>query len=295
MNFNKLQSVGIKIKTMFILFFITLNITTANAARILILGDSLSVPDGYGFGRELEKQLKAQGHAVCTTASCGASPSSFVSTIYKTQCGFYQSSLSGPPISISYSNFKIDKTPPHLTPKLDKIFDNDVKPELTVIQQGTNMYGFIFENSAKTAASLISNQVKKMLEKLQTYSPQSKCLWIGPPQIAKYDAKVVSESQKQMMADAIREGIQSSGVKCEFLDSREVTPMPVGDGTHFSSILQTSKWIAAAQKEALLLLVPLASEVETNRDQSINCKSKIEIFDKSKVKKIEKVLEKFNH
>lgn len=238
----------------FLILFSLLLAAKTFAAGVLIIGDSLSVPQDIGLGRELEKKLKLDGHKVATVASCGSSPEQFVDTDYKTQCGFYQSSLTKEPISISYFDFKLRKKEPKLTPKLDEIYDNVSKPDLVVIQQGTNLFGQVLANSPAKGAELVTKAVIKLLTKNNEYAPSSKCLWVGPPEIAKMNGQTISDSQKQLMVNAIKEGIRKSGTPCNFLDSRLFTKPPGGDGTHFSSSKQTKAWINETHKQSLSII-----------------------------------------
>jgi hypothetical protein len=236
---------------MIILLSLSMLLASQSYAKgVLIIGDSLSVPDGYGLGRELEKQLTKQGHQVAIVASCGSAPSSFIDRNYSTRCGYYQKTLSGKTESISYQDFRDNRSPPKLTPKLDKIYDSNTKPDLTVIQQGTNLYGLILKNSPADGKRLVTAEVTKLLKNVKS----GQCLWVGPPTITKLNGVTVQTKHTDLMAQAIQEGIKSSGKGCEYLDSRTVTKAPGGDGTHFSRPSQTKDWIAAAFQSADKLL-----------------------------------------
>ncbi len=224
----------------------------AQAKGVLIIGDSLSVPDGHGLGREVEKKLKSQGHNVTTVASCGAAPANYASIDYTTKCGFYQSSLKKKAISVSYWGSYIWAG--RLTPKLDQIYDGSDKPALIMIQQGTNLYRHVQNNTPEAARNIVAEEVAKLLKKKEEYSASSKCLWIGPPEIQKMNEKIIEESQKKLMIEAIQEGIRRSGSECSFFDPRTVTGPPGGDGTHFNSIGQTQAWIDESYRRSLELL-----------------------------------------
>jgi len=226
--------------------------TLSYSAEVLVIGDSLSVGQASddrantrsGLGRELGKLLERDGHQVNVVASCGSSPMSYMSKYksYKTRCGYYQK-FSG--------EQKIDKAS-FDTPKLKDIVKSTKAPDLVVIQQGTNLYWAIHQGNAKYVEDKVVEPLKEYQELTSGKSPESKCLWIGPPAILKISGKVVTKDQADLMAKSIQAGITKSGIKCEYVDSRLKTNVSglSNDGTHYRTG-QIDEWIDHSYKMAL--------------------------------------------
>lgn len=211
----------------------------ALAANVLILGDSLSVVPGIGLGREVDRVLRTEGHRVSTVASCGSAPSAYRGDgpQYRSRCGYFQKNPDGSTVDLDYFTLKKSNSAAPPAPKLDQLIQG-FTPDLAVIQQGTNLY------SLKSRGA-IAAQVSALLKELALRAPQARCLWVAPPEIARYNGVTITTEQKEMMAAAIREGIAASHVECDFLDSRQFTEPPGGDGTHHSKPSQTEAWRSA--------------------------------------------------
>jgi len=234
------------------LFFV-LGADNANAARILILGDSLSVPAGIGFGNRLDQDLRKKGHQLTTIASCGSAPTSYRedTSTYKTRCGYLKRSADGSETYLSYDQIK--KTRGVATPKLHDLV-RESSPDLTVIQQGTNLFRLILDHPTD-GKSRVASEVKSLLLNLHHRAPQTGCLWIGPPKLAKYygsSGKLVgvTSQHQQSMSEGIQQGIaeakSATGMTCRFHDSRTQTEAPGGDGIHHARGQQTDAWVRAA-------------------------------------------------
>lgn len=210
--------------------------TETLGANVLILGDSLSVVPGIGLGREVDRVLRAEGHRVSTVASCGSAPYAFRtdSPQYRTRCGFFRKGPDGSTLDLDYFTLRDGKASPPPAPKLSEL-TQDFAPDIAVIQQGTNLYSL-------KSREAIASQVSALLKELALRAPQARCLWVAPPEIARYNGVTITTEQKEMMAAAIREGIAASDVECDFLDSRQFTEPPGGDGTHHSKPSQTEAW-----------------------------------------------------
>jgi len=223
---------------------------TARAANVLILGDSLSANEPIGLASQVFEHLKSRHHVVAI-GSCGSSPRWYQSDIrpITTPCGFLRKeSDKAPKISAR-----------HVTPKLETLAQKDL--DLAVIQQGTNLYGYLVGASKKTpakAAQLIKSDVIKFLTELAHRSPKSQCLWVAPPKIAKYDGHLVSDEASQVMFESIQLALEQfkneKGYSCSIHDSRMDTTAPGGDGTHFSNSRQTMQWIKSVNEKVDRLL-----------------------------------------
>ena len=215
------------------LFTLALTPVLTFSAEVVIIGDSLSVGSSWddirktrsGLGRELGKLLEKEGHNVSVVASCGSSPLSYISKYktYNTPCGYYQKYA---------GQEKIDRSKSE-SPKLKDIFAGKKSTDLMVIQQGTNLYWAIQNGSPK----FVEDKVSELLKEYKASSPQSKCLWVGPPAILRINNKPVTKEHSDLMANAIKSGISKSGINCEYIDSRlnTTTAGLSSDGTHYKT------------------------------------------------------------
>jgi hypothetical protein len=249
-----------------LVFFLGVFPANANAARILILGDSLSVPSGIGLGNRLDHDLRKKGHQPTTIASCGSAPASYRedTSTYKTRCGYLKRSADGSETYLPYD--KIKKTSGVATPKLHDLV-RESNPDLAVIQQGTNLFRLILDHPTE-GRSRVAGEVESLLLNLHHRAPQTGCVWIGPPKLSKYygssGAMVAVTSQHlQSMIEGIQQGIAKAeavtGKKCAFHDSRSQTEAPMGDGIHHWRAQQTEAWVRAAAQvvdEALSSTAP---------------------------------------
>lgn len=223
----------------------------ALAAKVLIIGDSLSATPSWGLASKVFDKLSPT-NSVMAIGSCGSSPWWYQDgkRDVSTPCGFLKKQTGQAPEHTERS---------HLTPKLKTLVQPDL--DLAVIQQGTNLYGYLVGREKKSpdaAAKAIKSDVLSFLRELKKRAPQSSCLWVAPPQIAKYDGISVSEGAKEVMFNAIQSALvefkSTEKYACEIHDSRLDTGLPRGDGTHFSSPEQTQKWVqnVSAKCEGIL-------------------------------------------
>jgi hypothetical protein len=224
--------------------------TESPTPRILILGDSLSVTAGVGLGNRLDRLLREKDYEVTTVASCGSAPASYRdgASTYTTRCGYLARS-EGSEVYKPYEEIK--GTGGMATPKLGTLV-GDPPPDLTVIQQGTNLFRLILDhpNDGKTR---VANEVAALLENLHHLAPKSGCLWIGPPKLSKYYGSsggmvTVTEAHQQAMMEGIQQGIASQSMSCQLHDSRPQTEAPGGDGIHHSHGGQTDAWVDAVAR-----------------------------------------------
>ena len=225
-----------------------------NAANVLIIGDSLSAVEKYGLGSQLYEKFQ-KGNNVNMVASCGSSPWWYQSKkrVVKTTCGYLKKRTGSKTISATT----------HETPKLPELVKP--KPDLAVIQQGTNLYGFLVGKYAKSLSAgkkSIRSSVYSFISELKDNAPNSACLWVAPPEITKYGGAVVSKAAKNAMYEAIKEGIADAKARlkynCTIHDSRADTGPPGSrDGTHFNSTGQTKKWVDKVSSKAKVILANL--------------------------------------
>lgn len=222
------------------------------AKNVLIIGDSLSVPAKIGLGRVLGDKLEAQGHQIVSAAYCGASPFWYYGKAkVGTNCNYY------------FKNSKgiIDQGKSGKAPHLDEMISKESIPDTIVIQQGTNMYSAILEGRKNG----IKLQVKELLKGLEKQAPNAKCIWVGPPEIAKYGKAEITDKMQNEMYKLLKEALQEASLKCDFVNSRfPTTAKPDGDGTHFSKPAQTEAWINKVFDKSLQV-------IERSKDGIINC------------------------
>lgn len=178
--------------------------------RALFIGDSHS----YGkFGEKIDTYLRSVAGQVDTVASCGSSPSTWLAKgdNYKsTNCGYW--SKDSPGHDIRTKSHKIESFSEKMA---------SVKPDLTVVALGTN----ILASPGNIA------QEKKSIEAMlaEIKAAHSKCVWVGPPDVAKNPFKQnLAEGVKEM-----RELVEKNG--CMYIDSTKMTSYPSSnkDGIHY--------------------------------------------------------------
>ena len=248
-------------------------VSGAHAGSVVILGDSLSVGEGVGLGNRLDRELRAAGHQITTVASCGSSPSSYRddAAAYSTRCGYLKRGPSGAEEYLPWE--KIKGTGGKRTPKLSEIFGAST-PDLAVIQQGTNLYGFMLGNPSQ-GRELVAKQVSSLL--LSSSFRAKACLWVGPPKIARYDGKTVSDTQMQAMNQAIQLGLdraEKAGKKCRLMDSLPLTERPGGDGIHHMRGSQTDQWVAGAKQASLDILSGASTPAVASGQECQECAMK---------------------
>ncbi len=274
-----------------LLLILSLALLPARAwsARILILGDSLSVPSGIGFGNRLDHDLRKKGHQPTTLASCGSAPTSYRddTATYKTRCGYLKRSADGSETYLPYE--KIRKTKGVATPKLQDLV-HEARPELTIIQQGTNLFRLILDHPTD-GKSRVASEVKSLLLNLHHRAPQTGCLWISPPKLSQYYGSsggmiAVTSQHQQAMIDGIRQGIAQAaavtGKQCPIHDSRPQTEPPGGDGIHHGRAQQTEAWVreaALAVEHALVSQGKAPAAAPTRQESALGDQSATECPD----------------
>lgn len=224
-----------------ILLFLFHMITNAAAENsVLFIGDSHS----YGqFGIVIDETLRAYTDKVTSIASCGSSPSTWVSEksgFQATNCGYWKKKNSTQEV----------RTKTHELNSLDKELDL-IAPRLTVIALGTN----ILASPQDIDRELKS--VALIMQKLKEH--KSACIWIGPPNLNKDPFK----HNLDLGVKKISELLQQSD--CHFIDSRALTAALTNDsgGIHYGPQASREWGEKTAQqlhllitKKNLLLLTP---------------------------------------
>jgi len=214
--------------------------------KVLFIGDSHAA--GY-FGIEVDKYLRTLSSDVTTIASCGSSPSTWLTTNanYKsTNCGYWKKDSSG----------HETKTNSH---KVDS-FTNEMmtdKPDLTVVALGTN----ILSSPANITHELPS--IEKMLSQIE--QAHSQCVWIGPPDLRQNPFKANLSSGVEQIQKLVQK------YHCLFVDSTKLThyPATTKNGIHYDSkdAAEWGKKVSAEIAENLKNLKTLSASAKPNPSQ----------------------------
>lgn len=200
------------------LFFI---ISASASQGVLIIGDSHS----YGsYGEVLDSYYRKQGAEVSSYASCGSSPSNWVSdnqNFKATNCGYWSKDSVG----------RETRVKSHKIPSLTELTIK-FKPKITVISLGTNIL---------TSPENIKREIKfaeQMILKIKQTG--SDCIWVGPPDLNKNPFK----ANLTLGVAAIKSTVEKH--HCLFVDSRSYTKYSAGkgDGIHYNT-KDSKDWGAA--------------------------------------------------
>jgi hypothetical protein len=186
---------------------------------ILYVGDSIA--DGL-FGATVDRGLRTLSDNVTTLAWCGSTPATWLNNAprARTICGFWEHDPSG---SQSRS---LPKTPPDFVSELKQ-----VKPQVTVVQLGTNIAAIYPTLDGKAVAS-----VKAMMDAIKKHGSQ--CVWIGPPPVDPAKEDRISAEKLQQTSDMIKSVAASQG--CTYIDTLRSIPVvggPTLDGIHPTGFL----------------------------------------------------------
>ena len=198
-----------------------LNVSTKpEAKKILFIGDSHAV--GL-FGKELFDRLhnKFPESELYFYAVCGSSPRWWINS-HETKCGYWQLESNGHEI----------KTKQAFTPDLKALLHN-IKPNLVIVEQGTNLIKLKTED--------VKQEVIQLIDFIKATTP-AKIFWIGPP-----DARIYSKKALKATFLAMSKVCAGQKPKIILIDSRKVTHYPASakDGIHYNGIqgeLEHIKW-----------------------------------------------------
>jgi hypothetical protein len=190
--------------------FISL-INVAFGKSILVIGDShLAGP----FGLTLDGLLRQnKSDEVRTYGVCGARATSFAHVarmvgVRHTTCGYFERTL----------QTRILTSRPSSAPSLKTLLKHPT--DYLIVALGTN-----YVNEENFLSMILDTS--EIFDLLVKFSPQTKCLWIGPPNIRRYQLKIYQINR--ILKNFI-------GHECEYFDSYALTKYPEhgGDGIHFA-------------------------------------------------------------
>lgn len=181
----------------------------------------LYVGDSHSFGKlggVVEKKLSSLSERVIMESSCGASANTWLgkSGFEKTVCGFWKK-----------DGAEEIRSKEHKMPKFSTELET-YKPDVTIVQLGTNMA------AAKTPASA-SASILQMMNEIKNAG--STCIWIGPPDA---NSKIVTKAKvievNRLIADLALKN------DCHYIDSLKLTTFPKKnpEGIHYPPSLSAA-------------------------------------------------------
>jgi hypothetical protein len=185
--------------------------------KVLILGDSLAL---CGFGKRLDERFRSDPRveATYTYMACGTNPLSWLKqkpyTTIKSPCGFWSIEPKGDSNELkemqdTYGTKKNQAPKAHLVPKLEDLIAS-VKPDVLVIQTGSNLFG-LFPDTKTVRPAQHGPALKKYLGPFReiTTSPPStlrKVYYVNPPisgRVAKEVQDFVYEQTRSSLTPAL--------------------------------------------------------------------------------------------
>lgn len=209
-------------------FFVSTSVYALENPVILYVGDSHS----YGkLGTVIEKNLSKVSDKIVMHASCGATPSTWLGTLKyeKTVCGYWKK-----------DGVLEIRSKEHQTPKFkDEL--STVRPDLTIIQLGTNIAAAKNPTNAKASIDLMMKSVS---------AENSLCIWIGPPDA---QSKIVTK-EKVVETNNLLIALSKSN-NCHYVDSLKLTKFPANnkEGIHYPASL-SSEWGEKVSAEILKII-----------------------------------------
>lgn len=200
-----------------------------NAARILMVGDSLTVG---GFGDAMQTYLLGRfgSDNVAVYASCGSSPEHWMRSGPKfiTKCGYREQT----PSSSKLYDYERGKRPQQvLTPKLEDLVAT-FHPTIVIVQLGTNWMDGMHSNPASDR-SAYGKVIDRFVTAIHS-DPNTvrEIIWITPPDSSRYSKAVEARVKDQITGAAARDSFET-------IDSSSMTHYvrgkSGGDGVHYNS------------------------------------------------------------
>jgi hypothetical protein len=221
----------------------------AGAHSALVIGDSLGL---CGFGKRLDQRLRESPHfnKVHTYMACGTVPLSWIQQDgyrnARTLCGFWSIEGEGSAVKNlqdTYGMSKGHRPAAHTIPKMEELLPR-LKPEVLVVQLGTNLHGIFPDNTTVVPdrhGPTLRRYLTPFLERLAAPGGTlRKVYWVCPPK----SGRMSSEVQDFVLATVKR----VAGSMAVVIDSRELISYPYAgmsaDKEHFFGADMT-KWADA--------------------------------------------------
>ncbi|MEX2579711.1 MAG: hypothetical protein WD342_11690 [Verrucomicrobiales bacterium] len=196
------------------------NLGAADRARVLYLGDSLSMG---AFGRTFDQSLRSSGFAVHTVVAGGASPYYWLKNYQSLPCtiGFWEKT--------PHSERRVGYVP--AVPKLEDLVESH-EPDVVVVQTGINLYATLRSKRRPKTDNVA--EVTSLIEQMCYSIAKGGAIsyWVLPPHShEKRYPEALQEELGSIMRSVARK------FDGEVFESREVThfddPYPATDGVHY--------------------------------------------------------------
>ena len=215
--------------------------TRANAARVLMIGDSLTVGE---FGEVMYQYLVAlHGSAnVALYASCGSSPENWLrdEPPFVTKCGFRQQT----PDENDIIDFKNGRPPRHVvTPKVENLVAK-FRPDVVIVQLGTNWMDIIASPS-RTRQLDYNSILDRFVSAIRSSRTVSHIIWITPPDSSHFNRRTQRTVERMLRDASDRDHFQT------IISSRLTHYIPGktgGDGIHYNKDAGTD-WAHAVARQ----------------------------------------------
>lgn len=195
-------------------------------SKIMVIGDSLTVGP---FGDHLQNWLLSNlpQSQVAIYASCGSSPEHWMKSKsdFISPCGYREAT----PYNKKLTKYQFGRKPiPTATPKIETLL-RKFKPDVLVIQLGTNHFGTLAKGGDKAIPELRSIYREFSQSIIANKGNLKMIYWITPPDASKFSPSVKIQVQK-----IIHETIRNHGFR-EFYSGEKI-PYVKGvsgsDGVH---------------------------------------------------------------
>jgi hypothetical protein len=194
--------------------------------KVMLIGDSLSV-GGFGDGMQAALIRRYGKNNVAIFASCGSSPEDWLSGDFVTNCGYRQTT----PMGAMLYEYQDGKRPrPVRTPKLRELFRH-YRPEIVIVQQGTNWMDALMGTSTPDAARY-QGIIRDFVRELRRGNPSAQIFWVLPPSSSQYQARVHDDVENWINEVSRQQGFYT-------INSRKITGLyrdgrTGGDGVHYT-------------------------------------------------------------
>ena len=215
--------------------------TRIDAARILMIGDSLTVGS---FGAQMYEYLIALygSKNVAVYGSCGSSPEHWLrdEPAFLTKCGFRQQT----PEESELIDFKNGRPPPRVaTPKVEDLVAK-FRPNIVIVQLGTNWMDLV-ANPNRGRQLDYDSILDRFVTAIRSSRTVSQIIWITPPDSSHFDRRTQRTIERMLKDAADRDHFRT------VVSSRLTHYIPGktgGDGIHYNEEAGTA-WAHAVARQ----------------------------------------------
>jgi len=223
--------------------------------KVLMIGDSLSVGS---FGDRMQDFLVStfSDAQVGYIAACGSSPEHWLQSepLFVSKCGYR---IKNPKDSSKsqvgrYEDGKAPRQYP--VPKIETTL-NDWKPDLVIVQLGTNWFDLLAESQSETVIASLDAILDRFAQAVEKSPSHPKLIWVTPPDCHKF-RKVQS-----LVTSAIKRA--ASRNQFRVVDSSKMIHYEPGrsggDGVHLATA-SADEWAEKVTKQ-LRPMIPISATV----------------------------------